>query len=214
LPLVGFLAVPMALIYLQPATSIIALFMVSIGAMCYATKMSWKLIATLAIGLVVVIGLMIAFGGSYRLDRIKNKDDYQRRQSIIGIVRGGITGVGFGQSRQKYNFLPQSYTDSIYAVIAEEFGFLGTMIILIIYFSIFFLGFYVAAHVSDPFSSLFIVGTTTWITVQALYHIMCMSFEYMPITGLPLPLISYGGTSYAITMASLGIFYNILNNKL
>lgn len=204
----------MTLIYLQPATSIIALFLIAVGAMCFVTKMSSKLIVLLSVFVVVLVSVMIMFGGKYRKDRIKNEDDYQRRQSIIGIVRGGVAGVGFGQSRQKYNFLPQSYTDSIYAVIAEEFGFLGTIVILIIYFSIFFLGFYVAIHVSDPFSSLFIVGTTTWITVQALYHIMCMSFEYMPITGLPLPLISHGGTSYAITMASLGIFYNILNNKM
>ena len=214
LPLVVVLGIPMALIYFQPATSIIALFLAAVGAMCFTTKMSFKIISVLTLLAVVLVSVMIAFGGNYRKDRITNEDDYQRRQSIIGIVRGGVMGVGFGQSRQKYNFLPQSYTDSIYAVIAEEFGFIGTIIILVIYFSIFFLGFYVAARISDPFSSLFIVGTTTWITVQALYHIMCMSIEYMPITGLPLPLISHGGTSYAITMASLGIFYNILNNKM
>jgi cell division protein FtsW len=151
----------MTLIYLQPATSIIALFMVAIGAMCYVTKISSKIIFILATGLIIVVGLMIVFGGNYRRDRITNEDDYQRRQSIIGIVRGGVMGVGFGQSRQKYNFLPKSYTDSIYAVIAEEFGFVGTMIILTIYFSIFFLGFYVAVHISDPFAALFVVGTTT-----------------------------------------------------
>jgi cell division protein FtsW len=112
----------------------------------------------------ICFGIFLLIGGKgsdYRKERITNKDDYQRRQSIIGIVRGGVIGVGFGQSRQKYNYLPQSYTDSIYAVIAEEFGFLGTIVILGVYFLLCFLGFYIAYHVPDSFSSLFVVGTIT-----------------------------------------------------
>lgn len=214
MPLTLFISVPMFLIYKQPATSIIVLFLVAIGAMLFASRVSLKIILPLGVLAILLIIVAILLGGNYRKARITNEDDYQKRQSITGIVRGGIVGVGFGQSRQKYNYLPQSYTDSIYAVIAEEFGFLGTALILTVYFLLCFLGFYVAYHVPDSFSSLFIVGTITWITVQALYHIMCMSFNYMPITGLPLPLISYGGTSYAITMANLGVLYNILNNQM
>lgn len=214
LPLGMALLPTMFLIYKQPATSIICLFIVAIGAMCFATKMSFKVILASIILIALVFGSLILMKNDYRKDRLTNADDYQRRQSITGIVRGGIKGVGFGQSRQKYNYLPQSYTDSIYAVIAEEFGFIGTAMILSIYFWLCFLGFSVAIRLSDSFSSLFIVGTMTWITVQALYHIICMSFNYMPITGLPLPLISYGGTSYAITLANLGVVYNIFKNKL
>lgn len=214
IPLGVILAVPMFLIYKQPATSIIVLFLAAIGAMCFSTKLSFKIILPIAILAAILLIIGVILGGNYRMARIVNKDNYQRQQSIIGIVRGGLLGVGFGQSRQKYNYLPQSYTDSIYAVIAEEFGFLGTTVILAVYFLLFFLGFYIANHISDSFSSLFIIGTITWITTQALYHIVCMSFDYIPVTGLPLPLISYGGTSYAITMASLGVFYNILNNQM
>jgi len=124
----------MFLIYKQPATSIIILFIISIGAMCFATKMSPKIIITSILLIVTVLGGLIFMKNDYRKERLTLSDDYQKRQSITGIVRGGIKGVGFGQSRQKYNYLPQSYTDSIYAVIAEEFGFIGTTIILVLYF--------------------------------------------------------------------------------
>ncbi len=211
IPLGLWMMPAIVLIYKQPATSIIVLILIAVGAMAFVSKLSMKMIMPIAVLAILLVAIAILMGGKYRKERITNKDDYQRRQSIIGIVRGGVIGVGFGQSRQKYNYLPQSYTDSIYAVIAEEFGFVGTAIILALYFSLWFLGFYVASHCGDSFSSLFVIGTITWITVQALYHIMCMSFNQMPITGLPLPLISYGGTSYAITMASLGVFYNIIN---
>jgi cell division protein FtsW len=124
------------LIYKQPATSIIVLFLIAIGAMCFASKLSMKILLPIGVLVILIIAIAILLGGNYRKERITNKDDYQRRQSIIGIVRGGVIGVGFGQSRQKYNYLPQSYTDSIYAVIAEEFGFLGTTVILALYFSL------------------------------------------------------------------------------
>jgi len=152
------------LIYKQPATSIIVLFLVAIAAMCFSLKLSMKILLPLGILAILCFGIFLLIGGKgsdYRKERITNKDDYQRRQSIIGIVRGGVIGVGFGQSRQKYNYLPQSYTDSIYAVIAEEFGFVGTTVILALYFSLWFLGFYVASHNGDTFSSLFIIGTIT-----------------------------------------------------
>jgi cell division protein FtsW len=151
----------MFLIYKQPATSIIVLFAIAIGAMLFATKLSFKIMIPLSILMVLLMVVGILLGGKYRKDRITNEDDYQKRQSITGIVRGGIVGVGFGQSRQKYNYLPQSCTDSIYAVIAEEFGFLGTIVILGVYFLLCFLGFYMAHHVPDSFSSLFVIGTIT-----------------------------------------------------
>jgi cell division protein FtsW len=139
IPLGLFMTPAIVLIYMQPATSIIILFLIAVGAMCFSLKLSTKILFPIAILLVLLLGIFILLGGKgteYRKDRLTNKDDYQRRQSIIGIVRGGVIGVGFGQSRQKYNYLPQSYTDSIYAVIAEEFGFLGTALILALYFSL------------------------------------------------------------------------------
>jgi len=212
-PLIVLVGIPMVLIFKQPATSIIVLFLIAVGAMCFASKISLKTLLPIGVLVVALLGLSVLFGGNYRKARITHEDDYQKRQSITGIVRGGLSGVGFGQSIQKYNYLPQSYTDSIYAVIAEEFGFAGTALVLTTYFFLCFCGFYIAMHTSDSFSSLFVIGTITWITVQALIHIMCMSINYMPVTGLPLPLISYGGTSYAITLASLGVVYNVLKNK-
>jgi len=136
IPLALYMAPAIVLIYKQPATSIIVLFLIAIGAMCFASKLSMKILLPIGVLVILIIAIAILLGGNYRKERITNKDDYQRRQSIIGIVRGGVIGVGFGQSRQKYNYLPQSYTDSIYAVIAEEFGFLGTTVILALYFSL------------------------------------------------------------------------------
>lgn len=138
-PLVLCVMPAFVLIYKQPATSIIVLFVVAIGVMCFSLKFSLKILVPIVVLAVLFIGIAILLGGKgsdYRKARITNQDDYQRRQSITGIVRGGVIGVGFGQSRQKYNYLPQSYTDSIYAVIAEEFGFVGTMAILALYFSL------------------------------------------------------------------------------
>jgi cell division protein FtsW len=127
----------MILIYMQPATSIIVLILIAIGTMTFVSKLSMKMIMPISLLIILGLGILILIGGNgsgYRIKRITNEDDYQRRQSIVGIVRGGVLGVGFGQSRQKYNYLPQSHTDSIYAVIAEEFGFVGTAIILALYF--------------------------------------------------------------------------------
>ncbi len=213
IPLVLIVGIPMVLIFKQPATSIIFLFLVAIGVMCFASKISLKVLVPISFIAIMLLGMCVFFAGNYRKARITHEDDYQKVQSITGIVRGGFDGVGFGQSIQKYNYLPQSYTDSIYAVIAEEFGFIGTTLVLAVYFSLCFFGFYLALHTSDSFSSLFVIGTIAWITTQALIHIMCMSIKYIPVTGLPLPLISYGGTSYAITLASLGVIYNVLKNK-
>lgn len=147
------------------------LLVCALTAIFFCTKISFKNIFIIgAIGL-VALSVAVALSSSkheYRLGRLKNflnqntDASYHLDQAKTGIVRGRMFGLGFGNSIQKHSYLPESFTDSIYPVIAEEFGFVfGTFVILAIYFLICFLGLYVAFHSTDSFSSLFAIGTVT-----------------------------------------------------
>ncbi len=211
-------AIPLAIVFAQPATSMVFLLLITVGVIFFSTKISFKnVMIIVGAGILILLAAIFISEKEYRTRRIfdfagQNKEaHYHLNQAKIGIVRGRLFGLGFGNSIQKHNYLPESYTDSIYPVIAEEFGFVfGTMVILLLYFLICFLGSYVAYYTSDAFSSLFAMGVVTWVGLQALMHIACMS-GVIPMTGVPLPFISYGGTDYVVTMMSMGVLYNIIN---
>ncbi len=145
------------------------LLLCATGAIFFSTRISLKNILIIGLAGLVVLGVGIAITGSkhqYRLSRLtdflnqKTAAHYHLDQAKTGIVRGRLFGLGFGNSIQKHSYLPESFTDSIYPVIAEEFGFVfGTFVILTIYFLICFLGLYVAFHSKDSFNSLFAIGT-------------------------------------------------------
>lgn len=153
----------------------------------------------------------------YRLQRIMTFLDpskenlgagYHIRNALIAIGSGGLWGLGFGQSRQKYLYLPEAHTDSIFAIICEELGFLRSSLIIVAFVFIALRGYRIAANAPDTFSRLLAVGITTWIVCQALINIAAM-LSIVPLTGVPLPFISYGGSSLVILLGAVGILVNI-----
>ncbi len=137
---------------------------------------------------------------------------YHIRQILIAIGSGGILGLGVGQSRQKHLFLPETATDSVFAIIAEEFGFIGaaTLIILLMYFTLVVVR--VAMHAPDKFSAILAIGIAGWIGGQTILNLSAM-LALAPLTGIPLPFFSYGGSSLTMTLFSVGILVNIGNSK-
>jgi cell division protein FtsW len=133
---------------------------------------------------------------------------YQIQQALIAVGSGGMTGRGFGQSIQKFNYLPEPIGDSIFAVAAEEFGIVGTISIILIFIIFALRGFKIAAASKDTFGRLLAVGIITLITAQALINIGAI-IGVMPLTGIPLSFISHGGTALMFTMAEAGIILSI-----
>lgn len=133
---------------------------------------------------------------------------FQAIQSVIGLGSGGITGVGLGQSIQKYQWLPFAHTDFIFAIVGEETGFIGTSAVLALFALFAYRGYRIALKAPDAFGSLLACGVTTWIAVQALVNIAAVTVT-LPTTGVPLPFISYGGSSLAIALLAVGILINV-----
>lgn len=133
---------------------------------------------------------------------------YQVNQALLAIGTGGWFGLGFGQSRQKYLYLPQPHVDSIFAVMVEELGFLRIMPILFLYAFVILRGLRIAKTAPDQFGQLIAVGITAWILVQVFVNVGAIS-GLLPLTGVPLPFISFGGTSLVMLFAGTGILLNI-----
>lgn len=133
---------------------------------------------------------------------------YHINQALLAIGSGGLFGRGYGHSIQKFKYLPEVAGDSIFAVVAEELGLVLTLGFLAIYAAFLFRGFKIADHAPDPFSRYLVVGIMTWIGAQACVNIGAM-VGILPITGVPLPLVSYGGTALAVSLVAMGIVANI-----
>ncbi|MFH0749796.1 MAG: putative lipid II flippase FtsW [Candidatus Gottesmanbacteria bacterium] len=133
---------------------------------------------------------------------------YHIRQATIALGSGGLFGVGIGGSRQKYEYLPEANTDSIFAIIGEEIGFIGATLLIGAFLFIIWRGFRIARHTEDPFGRLLALGITSWISYQVIMNIAAM-VALIPLTGVPMPLLSYGGSSLIVVLAGLGILVNI-----
>lgn len=214
-PIVLVLVVFGALILLQPnlGTTII-LFVIGIGAL-FASGVLLRHIA----GLVAVSGfgaMLLAYYAPYRRDRLLAFIDpwndpldegWQTIQSLVSVANGGVTGVGIGESRGKYGFLPEAHNDFVFAVTAEEFGLVGATIVVLGYVA-FGITALVVARDADRFGALLVIGVTAWILVQAFINIGAV-LGVLPITGVPLPFMSAGGTSLVTTMAGVGLVLNV-----
>jgi cell division protein FtsW len=162
-----------------------------------------------------LFGLMIML--PYQKDRIMCLKDpasdpkdkcYQVNQSLIAVGSGGIFGRGLGASRQKFSYLPEVVNDSIFAVICEETGFIFAGFFISLFGFLLYRGAKIAELAQDTFGKLSALGITAWITTQALVNISG-TINLIPLTGIPLPLVSYGGTSMIATLGALGLLYNI-----
>lgn len=177
------------------------------------------------IGLVVIIGIIcigvLAMTRPYIRERINIFMDpsakslssgYQSHQALIAVGSGGFSGRGFGKSIQKFSYLPEPIGDSIFAVAAEEFGFMGASVIIMIFVLFALRGLKIAAQAKDYFGGLLAIGIVIMITAQMFVNIGGM-IGLLPLTGIPLPFISHGGTALFITLVETGIILNISNNK-
>jgi cell division protein FtsW len=133
---------------------------------------------------------------------------YHINQALLAVGSGGFFGRGYGHSLQKFQYLPEVAGDSIFAVIAEELGFVLTTAFLALYVSFLYRGLRLSAAAPDAFGKYLIAGVMTWIGVQAFVNIGAM-VGILPITGVPLPLVSYGGTALAVTLTALGVVVNV-----
>jgi cell division protein FtsW len=184
--------------------------------MAYVAGMPLK--KGLMIGGIVLLGLVIAVSSSaYRRDRLSTflhpqKDclttGYQACQALISVGSGGVLGLGLGYSVQAYGYVPEASNDSIFAIMAEKFGFIGTVTILAIYGGFISRLKHIAERTADIFPRLMVVGVMTWLSVQMIINVGAM-VGLLPLKGITLPLISQGGTSLVFLAAAIGIVFHI-----
>jgi cell division protein FtsW len=137
---------------------------------------------------------------------------YQARQAMFSLADGGWWGVGLGQGSAKWDYLPNAHNDFIFAIIGEELGFLGCLVVLLLFGTLAYVGIRIAARNTDPWIKLVSATVTTWLVGQAAINIGYV-VGLLPVTGLPLPLISSGGTSVALTMLSFGLLANFARHE-
>lgn len=165
----------------------------------------------------IPLGIALIFQSDYRRERLLSfinpwedhlESGYQIIQSLYALGPGGLAGVGLGQSRQKFFYLPEPHNDFIFSIIGEELGFLGASLVLILFFVFVWRGLKIAALAPDLFGSLLAAGVTSIVGVQALMNIGVVTAS-IPVTGINLPLISAGGSSLLFTLTGIGILLNI-----
>lgn len=220
IPFVGFIAVPSAVLLAQPNTSTALLIIVTGMVMYFVAGAPWRDFGILALGMIVALSIVIAMR-PYVLERVKTFIDpsanalgsgYQIQQSLIAIGSGGLAGRGFGQSVEKFSYLPEAGGDSIFAVFAEETGFIGALILLFLFVGLGARGIVIAGNSADLFGGLIAIGFSFLILFQAFINI-CAMIGIIPLTGLPLPFISHGGTALAATLLMCGLILNVAAHR-
>jgi len=193
-----------------------AVMLAVIGAMAFTAGIPLKKIA-LFFGLVVAFGVIAISSSAYRRERLATylhpesncqSSGYQACQALISVGSGGVFGLGLGYSVQAYGYLPEASNDSIFAIMAEKFGFVGTFLILVIYGGFITRLKYIIERTADPFSRLLVVGVMAWLSTQVIINVGAM-VGLLPLKGITLPLISQGGTSLIFLTAALGIVFQV-----
>ena len=215
-PVMGMLIVSAALIIKQPDMgTAMVLSCIAFGVL-FMSGVPLAPLTKVSIAF-LLIAMVFALGDSYRRDRIlsfinpgahQSGSGYQVWQSLIGLGSGHLIGLGLGGGREKWGTLPNAHTDFIFSVVGEELGLIGAIFILVLFFALAWYGYRAAGRAPDRFGSLVAVGITTWITSQAIIN-MGAVIGVLPVTGIPLPFISFGGSSLVITLAAMGILLNI-----
>jgi cell division protein FtsW len=220
LPFVAILALPAALLLAQPNTSTTLLVLATGSVMYFAAGAPWRDFGILAFVAIIAFGIVILVR-PYVLERVKTFIDpsanslssgYQIQQSLIAIGSGGLLGRGFGQSVEKFNYLPEPDGDSVFAVFAEETGFLGATFLLILFVAIAARGIVIAGDSRDLFGGLVALGFSFIIILQAFIN-MCAMLGIIPLTGLPLPFVSHGGTALMAVLIMCGLILNVAAHR-
>ncbi|MFZ5364886.1 MAG: putative lipid II flippase FtsW [Patescibacteria group bacterium] len=216
LPFLFITSLVCVLMALQPDTGTMIIILASSLIVFFASGAKLTHIATIGIGGAGLLLLMIKLS-PYRTARLMTflypeldpqGIGYHINQAFLAIGSGGLFGRGFGHSRQKFQYLPEVTGDSIYAIICEELGFLFAVMLIALFILFFFKILKIANNCPDKFGRLLAIGIGSWFIVQAFVNI-CAMIGLAPLTGVPLPFVSHGGTALAIGMAAFGILVNI-----
>lgn len=220
LPLLILIIITGAILLKQPDTDTFVITVIAGIAIFLVGGGRWRYIFSLAIIGVIGLGL-IAYTRPYVMSRITTfinpstnlqGSGYQIHQSLIAIGSGGFSGRGFGQSIQKFDYLPEPIGDSIFAVASEEFGFVGSVGIIFLFLFFAVRGLKIASRVPDQFGRLMVVGIVILVVSQAFVNIAAM-IGVIPLSGIPLPFISQGGTALSVMLAEAGIILNISKSR-
>jgi cell division protein FtsW len=211
--LVGFVA---GLIMMEPDFGTTVVIVLTTMTMVFVAGASLRHLAAFG-GMAGVVATMLVLSGDYRADRIfaftSAEDDPSGRgfhtlQLLIALGSGGVDGIGLGASRQKFFYVPGAHTDGIFAIIGEELGFIGCAVVIVLFAVLVARGFRVVFRARDDFGSLLAVGIVSWIAYQALINIGGIT-RTLPLTGIPLPFVSYGGSALLAMMAGIGILLSV-----
>lgn len=216
LPFIIILTIISSLIILQPDLGTLSIIVLTSLAMYFAAGANWKHLGVIvSLGAVGLVGVILA--APYRIQRLMSfmnpdldpqKTGYQIRQALIAVGSGGWLGLGLGHSRQKFNYLPEAAGDSIFAIIAEEVGFIFSVALIILFVILMLRGFKIVREAPDDFGKLIALGIIIWLSTQVFINIAAI-IGLMPLTGVPLPFISLGGSNLVMTLISIGILANI-----
>lgn len=206
------LALPVGILLLQPDLGTLGIIVISVLSVFFAAGARFRDVALVIVAGFLTIATLSVFV-PYVRDRVEiflnpslspQAEGYQIRQSLIAIGSGGLAGRGFGQSVQKFTYLPEPMGDSIFAVAAEEFGFVGSVALIGVFLALALRGFSVATRAADPFGGLLAVGISTYLVIEAFINIGAM-LGLAPLTGIPLTFISQGGSAMLASLGAAGI---------
>lgn len=214
--LLGSVGAICVLLYLEPHKSAMIIIVLLAGAMMLMGGMnSKKFFAAIAIvgGLIAIV----LFTSGYATDRFTAwlhpeenaaNEGYQVLQSLYAIGSGGLMGLGFGKSRQKYLYLPEGHNDYVFAIVCEELGLVGALVVLLLFAMLIIRGYTIAMHAKDRYQALVAGGITTLTAIQVILNVAVVS-NLIPATGISLPFFSYGGTALLLQLAEMGIILNV-----
>ncbi|MCX6512364.1 MAG: putative peptidoglycan glycosyltransferase FtsW [Actinobacteria bacterium] len=189
-------------------------------AVVFRAGLPWRSVTAILFGL-MFLAMVAAVAMPYRMARITGflggsenslTSGYQVTQSLVGLGSGGLTGVGLGNSKEKWGLLPNPHTDFIFSIIGEELGLIGALIVLALFIALVMVGLRVAMSAKDQFGSLLATAITIWIGLEAIVNIGA-TLKLLPVTSIPLPLISFGGTSLLCTLAAIGVLLSIARRE-
>ncbi len=215
-PLLAVTALIGFLLMLEPDLGTAVIISAIVGSMLFFAGLRLRILA--AIGGVGLVGVgALAMSAGYRRQRLLGMLDpwtdplntgWQTIQAAVAVSNGGISGIGLGASRAKWGFLPFAHTDFIYAIVAEELGLIGAGLVIVAYLVIGIVGLSTAVRAPDAFGQLLAAGVTIWVLIQAFVNIGAV-LGLVPITGVPLPFVSFGGSALVMTLAAYGILLNV-----
>ncbi len=205
-----------ALIVQQPDLSTAVLIALISFTLFFVAGADWKQFALVLLVAGAIFALLITIlpHAAQRVDdftatiRDPNQATWQVRQALVALARGGLFGVGLGESTQKFGALPFAHTDGAFAILGEEMGLFGSLLVVGLLGFLTYRGFRTATHARDTFGFLLAIGVTCWLAYQSLINIAVIT-AVIPFTGMPLPFLSYGGSSLFVTLLGLGVLLNV-----